>query len=196
MTVIGDACHPMSMFKGQGANQALMDGPLLAQWLLDSSSKLTTKSSKCKVSGLSSGDLKVSAPVVVFNRDCRNRLVLSTRLRCFEREMMSRAAPKVALSREAALNYHSYVALKNHYGFEGLDNKFDQKKATKSLSENTEQEESLVGHPIVKLLEDDRISANYCDVINSLPDISHESEKGLEEMVWESFKRSIYYCSR
>jgi 2-polyprenyl-6-methoxyphenol hydroxylase-like FAD-dependent oxidoreductase len=32
--VIGDAAHPMSMFKGQGANQAIGDGPLLVSWLL------------------------------------------------------------------------------------------------------------------------------------------------------------------
>ena len=33
VTVLGDAAHPMSMFKGQGCNQAMEDGPLLASWL-------------------------------------------------------------------------------------------------------------------------------------------------------------------
>jgi 2-polyprenyl-6-methoxyphenol hydroxylase-like FAD-dependent oxidoreductase len=34
VTILGDSCHPMSMFKGQGANQSLEDGILFANWLL------------------------------------------------------------------------------------------------------------------------------------------------------------------
>lgn len=33
VVLLGDACHAMSPFKGQGCNQALSDGPLLASKL-------------------------------------------------------------------------------------------------------------------------------------------------------------------
>ena len=33
VTILGDGCHPQSMFKGLGANQALEDGPLISMWL-------------------------------------------------------------------------------------------------------------------------------------------------------------------
>ena len=41
IVVLGDAMHAMSPFKGQGANQALSDGPLLVDWLCRKGAILT-----------------------------------------------------------------------------------------------------------------------------------------------------------
>jgi hypothetical protein len=76
------------MFKGQGCNQALSDGPLLASWLLKP--------------GLSIQNI-------------------STRLRCFEREMISRTSSKVQASRKAAHLYHCQDSIYMDYGFEGIE---------------------------------------------------------------------------
>ena len=43
VTVLGDACHPMTCFKGQGANQALADAPLLAKCLSQSKGTTATR---------------------------------------------------------------------------------------------------------------------------------------------------------
>ncbi len=82
VTLAGDACHPMSMFKGQGANQAMEDGPLFAEWLRG---------------GPSAGKATLHL----------TRKTLLTRLRNYERHMVARSSVKQRDSRIAAHTLHS-----------------------------------------------------------------------------------------
>ncbi|MBP0904421.1 FAD-dependent oxidoreductase [Mariniflexile gromovii] len=84
ITLIGDAAHPMSPFKGQGANQALLDALTLARMI----SKTCGSFSKWKDTGL------------------RSRLLTK-----FEAEMIKRSASKVKDSADAAQFLHSDVVL-------------------------------------------------------------------------------------
>ncbi len=84
VTLIGDAAHPMSPFKGQGANQALLDALALARGITKGCRPL----SQWKKAGV---------------RDC----VLTE----FESEMLERSATKVKDSAEAAWFLHSDIVL-------------------------------------------------------------------------------------
>jgi len=84
VTLIGDAAHPMSPFKGQGANQALLDALSLARGISTNCRPL----SKWRSLGI------------------RER-VLNT----FESEMLERSAVKVKDSAEAAKFLHSETVL-------------------------------------------------------------------------------------
>jgi 2-polyprenyl-6-methoxyphenol hydroxylase-like FAD-dependent oxidoreductase len=84
VTLLGDAAHPMSPFKGQGANQALLDALSLAR----SITKGCKPTSEWRASGI------------------RER-VLSE----FEAEMLERSAVKVRDSAEAAQFLHSETVL-------------------------------------------------------------------------------------
>ncbi|WP_269222149.1 NAD(P)/FAD-dependent oxidoreductase [Flavobacterium sp. IMCC34518] len=84
VTLIGDAAHPMSPFKGQGANQALLDALSLAREI----SKGCNSSSHWRLSGI-------------------RKSVLTT----FESEMVERSASKVKGSAEAAAFLHSEIVL-------------------------------------------------------------------------------------
>ena len=84
VTLIGDAAHPMSPFKGQGANQALLDALALAR-------------------GITKGCGPLSQWREVGVRDS----VLTE----FEAEMLERTAAKVTDSAEAARFLHSSVVL-------------------------------------------------------------------------------------
>ena len=84
VTLIGDAAHPMSPFKGQGANQALLDALALAR-------------------GITNGCRPLS--------QWRKVGVKQTVLTEFESEMLARSASKVKDSAEAAQFLHSEVVL-------------------------------------------------------------------------------------
>ena len=81
-TLLGDAAHPMSMFKGQGANQALCDGVQLA--------RAVRRSALCRGRG--------------------GKLAPSEAFAAFERQMLRRVCGKVAASREAAIYLHTAAA--------------------------------------------------------------------------------------
>ncbi|WP_407080920.1 FAD-dependent monooxygenase [Empedobacter sedimenti] len=82
ITLIGDAAHPMSPFKGQGANQALLDALLLAQ-------KITS----------------------AYNQPNVNPNLREDILQPFEKEMINRSSIKVKQSADAAKFLHSDIVL-------------------------------------------------------------------------------------
>ena len=89
ITLLGDAWHPMSPFKGQGANEALLDalhlGNGITTWYHDVTRRKVTQ--------------------------CEASASLASVFATYEREGFPRSSTKVLKSRQAAQYLHSDVAL-------------------------------------------------------------------------------------
>lgn len=108
-TLLGDAAHPMSPFKGQGANQALLDALALAR----SITKECRPRSEWRKSGIRESALKG-----------------------FEAEMLERSMTKVKDSASAAEFLHSEVAL--HEGDEPRGRVLRRKQAEDKKETSTD----------------------------------------------------------
>lgn len=111
VTLIGDAAHPMSPFKGQGANQALLDALALARAISRGCGSL----SPWKTAG-----------------------VRESVLTAFETEMFARSASKVKDSAAAAQFLHSEIVL--HEGDAPRGNCLKKEMQSRAVSPNLYRE--------------------------------------------------------
>ena len=143
ITLIGDASHPMSPFKGQGANQVLLDAVDFATCLNNEFNSLQNSDSFANVKSAESSflsNLKISSILNAINN--------------FEQKMMQRVKIKVQQSRDRVTSFHQeHILREENFYYRGIDSSVLERAHSLGISANWDNAVVTIEDALKKILQ-------------------------------------------